>query len=56
MLFRSQAKHLIVLATGENKAEALRDSRGGTTPAGRLGDGDAEVEWHLDTAAASLLS
>jgi 6-phosphogluconolactonase len=50
------ARRLMVITAGESKAEALRDSFAGTTPAGRIGEGDAEVEWHVDTAAASLLS
>ncbi|MEA1903893.1 MAG: 6-phosphogluconolactonase [Actinomycetota bacterium] len=54
MLWR--AKLLIVLVVGETKAKALEESFKGTTPAGRLGDGDAVVEWHVDEAAASLLS
>lgn len=53
-LWRSQ--RLLVITAGKQKAPALRDSFAGTTPAGRIGDGDAEVEWHVDTAAASLLS
>lgn len=50
------ARRLMVIAAGESKAEALRDSFAGNTPAGRIGEGDAEVEWHVDTAAASLFS
>jgi len=50
------ARMLLVIATGESKAEAVRDSFSGGTPAGRLAEGEAEVEWHLDRAAASLLS
>lgn len=50
------SRRLIVITAGESKAEALRDSFAGITPAGRIGEGDAEVEWHVDTAAASLLS
>ena len=50
------ARRLIVITAGESKAEAVRDSFAGNTPAGRIGEGDAEVEWHVDTAAASLLS
>jgi 6-phosphogluconolactonase len=50
-----RAKLIVIAAFGENKAPAVRDSFEGTTPAGRLGDGDAEVEWHLDEEAASLL-
>lgn len=46
---------LMVLVVGENKAVALKDSLAGKTPAGRVGEGDAKVEWHVDTAAASLL-
>lgn len=50
------AQQLMVITAGEHKAEALRDSFDGSTPAGRIGEGDARVEWHVDTAAASLLS
>jgi 6-phosphogluconolactonase len=50
------AKLVIVQAEGESKAAAVRDSFAGLTPAGRLGEGDAVVEWHVDRAAASLLS
>ncbi|MFQ5521990.1 MAG: 6-phosphogluconolactonase [Acidimicrobiia bacterium] len=50
------ARRLMVLAVGERKAEALKESLDGTTPAGRLMEGEAEVEWHVDTAAASLIS
>lgn len=50
------ARHLMVITSGESKAQALRDSFAGTTPAGRIAEGDAEVEWHVDTTAASLLS
>jgi len=52
-----RARMLLVTATGEKKAPALRDSfAGGSTPIARIGDGDAEVEWHVDRPAASLLS
>ncbi len=47
---------LMVLVVGSDKADALRDSFEGKTPAGRLGDGDAVVEWHVDRDAASLLA
>jgi 6-phosphogluconolactonase len=50
------ATRLMVIVTGENKATALSDSFGGTTPAGRIDEGKAEVEWHTDRSAASLLS
>ncbi len=50
-----QARLLMVLAVGVVKAPAVRASFEGTTPAGRLGDGEAEVEWYLDRDAASLL-
>lgn len=50
------ARLLMVLVVGDNKAEALKNSLAGETPAGKLDEGDAEVEWHVDTAAASLLS
>ena len=51
-----QSTRLLIIATGERKAPAVRDSFGGATPAGRIGEGKAEVEWHVDRAAASLLS
>lgn len=51
-----RARLLCVIAVGEGKAQALADSLGGKTPAGRIGDGDAAVEWHVDAAAASLVS
>jgi 6-phosphogluconolactonase len=53
MLWR--ARLLLVLAVGQAKATAVKASFDGTTPAGRLGDGEAEVEWHLDRESASLL-
>jgi hypothetical protein len=40
---------------GTGKATAVKASLDGTTPAGRLDDGEAEVEWHLDRESASLL-
>ena len=51
-----RARTVIVLTVGEAKAEAVKASFDGTTPAGRLQEGDAKVEWHVDEAAASLLS
>jgi 6-phosphogluconolactonase len=50
-----RARLLIVLAVGVSKAAAVLASFEGTTPAGRLGDREAEVEWYLDRDAASLL-
>lgn len=50
------ALRLIVLVVGEHKAGALAETMSGNTPASRLEEGDAEVEWHVDAAAASLLS
>jgi 6-phosphogluconolactonase len=50
------ASHIMFLVVGSDKAEALRDSFAGNTPAGRVGEGDGEVEWHVDAKAASLLS
>jgi 6-phosphogluconolactonase len=51
------AQRLLVMTTGESKAPALRGAflRSGV-PIERIGDGKAEVEWHVDRAAASLLS
>ncbi len=54
--FLWRARRLMVLAVGSEKAEAIEESFAGKTPAGRLGDGDAEVEWHVDSAAASRLA
>lgn len=51
-----RARRVFFLVTGSGKAEAVRDSFAGKTPAGRIGEGDAEVIWHLDAEAASLLS
>ena len=48
-------KAVIFLVAGETKAEALSDSLAGKTPAGQVGEGDAQIEWHVDIAAASLL-
>jgi 6-phosphogluconolactonase len=50
------ARVLMLLVVGERKAEAVAESMSGQTPAGRLNEGEAEVEWHLDASAASLLS
>lgn len=50
------AHRLLVLVVGEHKAGALAGTMSGETPASRLDEGDAEVEWHIDAAAASLLS
>lgn len=52
-----RARRLMVLTAGEGKAPALRDAfEGVVNPVGRISGGDAEVEWHVDRAAASLLS
>lgn len=51
-----RAKRVVFLVTGSGKAKAVRDSFAGDTPAGRVGEGEAEIVWHLDTEAASLLS
>ncbi len=50
-----QALRVIFLVVGESKAEALRSSLEGNTPAGRVNEGSARVEWHVDGLAASLL-
>jgi len=50
------ASRIIFLVVGSEKAEALRNSFAGNTPAGRVGEGDARIEWHVDNAAASLLT
>lgn len=51
-----RARMLLVITAGEAKAKAVRDSFAAKTPAGRIGEGKAEVEWHVDRAAASLLA
>jgi 6-phosphogluconolactonase len=52
-----RARRLLVMVVGENKAPALRDAfNGADIPIARIDDGDAEVEWHVDRSAASLLS
>ena len=51
-----RARLLLVLAVGAAKAMAVKASFDGRTPAGRLGEGEGEVEWHLDREAASLLA
>lgn len=51
------ARRLMVITAGEQKAPALRDAfETSSTPIGRIGEGDAEVEWHVDRPAVSLLS
>lgn len=55
MLWR--ARRLMVLTAGATKAPALRDAfEGIANPIGRIADGEAAVEWHVDRAATSLLS
>lgn len=55
MLWR--ARRLMVLTAGAAKAPALRDAfEGVPNPIGRIADGEAAVEWHVDRAATSLLS
>lgn len=49
------ARLLVVMVTGPSKAPALADCLQGDRPGGMLGDGDAEVEWHVDREAASLV-
>jgi len=48
------AHRLLVMVTGEAKAPALAEAfAGGSVPIARIGEGEAEVEWHADRAAAS---
>ncbi len=49
------AKKVLVLAVGEGKAAALAETMAGQTPTSKITHGDAEVEWHIDRAAAALL-
>lgn len=52
-----RASLLMMLTTGDAKAPALRDTfESKSTPAARIGEGDARVEWHVDRDAVSLLS
>lgn len=50
------ARLLMVVVVGAKKAVALKDSFEKETPAGRLAEGDAVVEWYVDQDAASLLA
>jgi len=50
------ARLLMVVVVGANKAVALKSSFEKKTPAGRLDEGNAEVEWYVDRDAASLLA
>lgn len=50
------ASLLLVVAFGADKAGALEDSFSGRSPAGRIGDGDAAVEWFVDRDAAAFAS
>lgn len=54
LLWRSRL--LMVLAVGAGKAEAVKQSFDGATPAGRLNEGEATVEWYLDRQAAALVA
>lgn len=54
LLFR--ARTVMFLVAGGKKAEAVRASFEGKTPAGRVGESEGRVIWHLDAAAASLLA
>lgn len=48
------AHRLLVMVTGDTKAPALAEAfAGGSVPIARVGEGEAEVEWHVDRAAAS---
>jgi 6-phosphogluconolactonase len=51
-----RSRLLMVLAVGGNKAQAVKRSFEGATPAGRLGEGEAVVEWYLDRKAAALVA
>jgi 6-phosphogluconolactonase/glucosamine-6-phosphate isomerase/deaminase len=50
------ARLIMVLVVGVGKAQAVRSSFEKATPAGLLGEGGAEVEWHVDRDAASLIA
>jgi 6-phosphogluconolactonase len=50
------ARLLLLMAVGRAKAQALEAAFEGATPAGRLGEGEARVEWYVDKEAASLVS
>ncbi len=50
------AKLIVVMATGASKAPALASCLEGDNPAGRLSEGDAVVEWHVDREAASRVA
>ena len=46
----------MIVTCGPSKAEAVAACFTGDKPAGRLGEGDAEVEWYVDKEAASLIA
>ncbi len=50
------ASRIVFLVVGESKAQALKASLAGDTPAGKVGGNETRVEWHVDRQAASLLS
>lgn len=51
-----RARLVLFMVVGQSKAAALRSSLAGDTPAGRVELDDGVIEWHVDRAAASLLS
>ena len=52
----NSARRIIFVAVGQSKAEALKASLAGASPAGKVDERNTEVEWHVDRQAASLLS
>ncbi|MEX1038375.1 MAG: 6-phosphogluconolactonase [Acidimicrobiia bacterium] len=52
----NSARHIMFLVVGEAKAEALKSSLAGDSPAGKVGESETRVEWHVDRKAASRLS
>jgi 6-phosphogluconolactonase len=52
----NSAERIIFVVVGQSKAEALKASLAGDSPAGKVDGTNTEIEWHVDRQAASLLS
>lgn len=50
------ARVLLLIVEGKEKAAALAGALEGRFPAGRLAEGDADVQWYVDEEAASELA
>jgi 6-phosphogluconolactonase len=50
------AERIVFMVAGQAKAKALKASLAGESPAGKVDGTNTKVEWHVDRAAASLVS